>query len=93
MRLYKKRMTDMTIMGSTKDNASTGTLITMEQLFEDLTQELHDLVKEHAISVSKTEPYAYGAGYYQSLVDWLPDTPENRKHIQGHIDRLKETKK
>ena len=62
----------------------------MNWLPKELTNNLHVLASERAEAGSIIDRYAYLAGYYQSVIDTLPDTSENREHIENTIKRLKE---
>ena len=62
----------------------------MNWLPKELTHRLHVFVSERAEDECITDHYAFMSGYYRSVVDTLPDTPENREHIENTIKRLKE---
>ena len=62
----------------------------MKWIPKELTNKLHDLTRVRSVEHSDTDHYAYTAGYYQSVIDTFPDTPENREHIENTIKHLKE---
>ena len=65
--------------------------MTLDWLPTEMTSKLHDLVRARAEKIGAADdPHAYKSGFYRAVINGLPDTPENREHIENTIKRLKE---
>ena len=56
----------------------------------DIATGVHKAAKRKAESVSETHPADAALGLYMAMIDTLPDTPENRGHLEAFIRRNNE---